>query len=152
MNYEEGVFKSLDTIITYACKITTMMERGDLSCNLNDRARVRFLWDTVLRVSSHVSEQPEERKDLDIFKTLIKIINNRMIDVENVLRKMHDGEICFTVNFDMLELVLRGQLEELVVLFPVPGDIQKGTQGHPRHRCSGDVGESVWDGHILCRF
>ncbi len=118
MNKEGDVLQSLESIISLICQVTTSMEQGVLSCNSNDRARIRFLWDTVLKISSHVSAQSKERRDSILFKVLLKIINKRMLDIETVLKKIQDGKLWFTANFDMLEMVMRGHLEELVALFP----------------------------------
>ena len=99
-------------------QICTSANEGRLMIAKEGRCRLKFLNDTVRLISDLVSSQPLATRIFQPFVFLLQNIGRRMSDILEMLRKIDERKATITNNFDIFELKLREQLEEMKTLFP----------------------------------
>ena len=116
--YFASFFDTLNSVSATILQICTSANEGRLMITKEGRCRLKFLNDTVDLISKLVSSQPRTIRFFQPFVFLLQNIGRRMKDILEMLGKIEISTATITDNFDIFELKLRGQLEEMKTLFP----------------------------------
>lgn len=98
--------------------ICTIANQNTIRMNKEDRCRLQFLKDTILLILGYISNLPEETKEEVAFVFYAKILSKRMMDSVKMINKIANFSAAMTPNFDIFELILRSQYDEMKSLFP----------------------------------
>lgn len=106
-------------VMTYSLLVSkTIRNIYGKNMNQEDKTRLRFLNETVVRLVTYLNDLDESIKSLEAYKKYMKMVFMRLHDTYNMVNKISAGQLRVADNFDVFELKMRGYLQEIEALFP----------------------------------
>ena len=99
-------------------EIIARMKSGAFFPNKTDSKRLSYLYSTLDRVKTYVSQQKTTTKKLSYYQRLLHVMQNTLLETNKAIHHLYEGKMVFNENFDIFELSLRRLLDQLNSLYP----------------------------------